>query len=690
MRRLSILLLNVLVILSPSWAIAESLYPVEPTVRVRVIHTLDSIQVNYHGSWKLVDDQAREFARENGTHDLMIVKDNHLFLDGSVDGISKFTLEGIEDSCYLEVADVPYGVGWWWEGRENRFYDGSVTVFPNMDGHMSMVIALPLEDYLKGVVPYEIGPDAPLEALKAQAVAARSEAITALNSTLYSGPGYDMTSDVECQVYSGNERRNANTDRAIEETASLILSAEGKPIHAYFASNCGGHSELIENVWPNRDRPLPYLEAGADSPERQDLVLTGNLRARWRIRRRPDVYCNPARHAAVPGWSARNFRWERGFDREDLTTMLSPGNDIGKFKRLKVMERGHSGRAIRVKVIFEKDSYEVAGELAIRQLFDPPLRSSNFIVRNRIGHIQIKGAGWGHGVGMCQTGAIVQAAEGADFKHILNHYYPGAEILSVYHSRKRDAGWFILESGVLPDTAQHTEHAARLGSQAPVINRKVLEAIDIVQATAMDGGGYFVGITADPPESPIGYNLALFGKPLLKAPRTTSYCSGSTYTAFIEALNLLYPDGAEKVTAERYESLRMQEKDGGRREDGVQFWGKWNDDGYGNHFALLQYSRMGSRIMPAEARPGDFLNISWKSGLGHSVVFLGWTYNEDGEKCVAFWSSQRGTNGLGDAVVPISRIREVMFVRMDHPERVFSFDPKTSVERKVQGDIIDW
>ena len=99
---------------------------------------------------------------------------------------------------------------------------------------------------------------------------------------------------------------------------------------------------------------------------------------------------------------------------------------------------------------------------------------------------------------------------------------------------------------------------------------------------------------------------------------------------------------------------------------------------------------MGKQIDPINARPGDFLNISWKSGLGHSVIFLGWCIDEDGEKCLMYWSSQKGTNGLGDQVVKLSRIREAMFVRLTNPEKLFTFDVKKEVNRKVKGSVIEW
>ncbi|MEZ6193052.1 MAG: hypothetical protein R3C45_17405 [Phycisphaerales bacterium] len=263
---------------------------------------------------------------------------------------------------------------------------------------------------------------------------------------------------------------------------------------------------------------------------------------------------------------------------------------------------------------------------------------------------------------------------------------------------KDDGTWYILSEDQLPDQTQNTTHLARFGDSIEGYNRFVLAGVDKAQSSAMDGGGYFIGIKADPPESPIGYALSLMGNPLLSPPRTTSYCSGSTYTAFIEALNLYETacaDGADPsdkpvLDPVRAEAMRMQEPDGGRREDGVKFWGHWNDDGFGSQFALVQYSKMGEEVTPNRARPGDFMNISWTNGGGHSVVFLGWQIDTEGNKHVLYWASQKSTNGMGDQLVPLSRIRSVKIVRLTDPDRLFTFDPTQEVNPKVPGDTIDW
>jgi len=257
------------------------------------------------------------------------------------------------------------------------------------------------------------------------------------------------------------------------------------------------------------------------------------------------------------------------------------------------------------------------------------------------------------------------------------------------HAATDSGTWLFLDSTDIPALKQHLNHESMFKKYTDGYNLAVLKAIDIVQAHAMDGGGYFIGIKAKPTESPIGYGLKLFDKPLLDPPRTTSYCSGSTYGVFIETLNFIFPDSGSKISADRYESLRMQEPDGSRREDQIKFWGKWNDDGWGTQYALVQYSGMGEEVPPERARPGDFANISWTTGTGHSVVFLGW-FKKESKLGMVYWSSQGSTNGFGDVVLcPLTKVKSVKIVRLTHPEKVFTFDVQQTVNRDLPGDTVD-
>ena len=237
----------------------QPLYQREPTVRVRILNTADTLRIIFNDSWALTSESLNQkFLPEDSEAGFTI--ENGRIKIAEPDGESyipheNFILHCSSDTGTLVIKNVPFGVGWWWESKEDRIYEGELHFYITKENKFEVVVHLPLEQYLKGVIPYEIGPDSPLEALKAQAVAARSEAIIALTSKLYSGEHHDLTSDVECQVFSGNRRRTEKSDRAVMEIKSLILSENGKPINAYYASNCGGHSELIKNVWG--DRPTP-------------------------------------------------------------------------------------------------------------------------------------------------------------------------------------------------------------------------------------------------------------------------------------------------------------------------------------------------------------------------------------------------------------------------------------------------
>ncbi len=234
----------------------------------------------------------------------------------------------------------------------------------------------------------------------------------------------------------------------------------------------------------------------------------------------------------------------------------------------------------------------------------------------------------------------------------------------------------------------HISHLRRFGFGVPEPNRAVLHGVDIVQSREPEGGGYFIGVKADPPESPIGYRVTFLDRPLLNPPRCTSYCSGASYAAFMTALDLLLGESGEKISDEVIEATRMQEPDGGRREDTVKLFGWWNADGPGSFYALCGFSQMGVRVSPKDALPGDFCNINWVKGPGHSVVFLGWEKTPEGEPGMRFWSSQVSTNGLGDKMVPLSSISGFVFTRLTAPGKLAMLDPALKMERmKVTYDV---
>jgi len=222
------------------------------------------------------------------------------------------------------------------------------------------------------------------------------------------------------------------------------------------------------------------------------------------------------------------------------------------------------------------------------------------------------------------------------------------------------------------------------------LNHAVLMAIDRLQQEAPDGGGYFTGPRAKPAESPVGFPLFLGGVHLNPSrKRTTSFCTGASYAAFIMALNMRYGGGFH-ISPERMETLMMEEPGGGRREDGVKFWGRWNADDFGVYYALAQYSGMGTPIPPEQARAGDFMTIGWKDNKSHSAVFLGWYLDAKLGPSMLIWSSQESTNGMGDYRVALSRVKGVKFVRLTNPEAIATFDPATPAGDKPAWDRGSW
>lgn len=404
----------------------------EPTVRVRIINTVDTVRVVFIN--ERVENVTGDTATTGTEYEVYCTGNSLVFSSGAErKETDSLVFSSINVNDEVEIKGVPYGIGWWWEGKETRRYSGDLKVYPGENNKPEFIVSLSLEQYLTGVVPYEIGGDSPLEAIKAQAVAARSEAVMALKSGMYGGKYHDLTSDVECQVFSGNLKRTDVSDKAVYSTTGIILTSEGEPINAYYASNCGGHSELIKNVWPDRPDPEPYRHAVTDQPLAARLDLRSEEKVRMWIESTPDVYCNPGNGTELPGWTRKNFRWRRSFAINELPGMIVPDvADAGRFTGIKINKRGLSGRIYDAVINFENANIDTKSELELRQKFNPPLRSSCFIYDIENDSLVIKGAGWGHGVGMCQSGAVARALQGSSFKDILLHYYQKAKLKKLY------------------------------------------------------------------------------------------------------------------------------------------------------------------------------------------------------------------------------------------------------------------
>jgi stage II sporulation protein D len=302
-------------------------------------------------------------------------------------------------------------------------YAGRMVIKTGVTSKLYAVNVLPLEGYLEGVVPHEIGnpgPDA-YAALEAQAVTARTYALGRIE--LRRAEPFDVFAGVRDQVYRGKERDSRAATAAIRDTRGEVLQNGGKLGSTYYSATCGGHTSDIRRVWPQRD-PAPYLYGSYDR-------MPGDT----------ESFCS---------W-VRNFRWRYSFSGKEMGRILRktiplelgvPAARVGRFLDVRVAETSPSGRVRRVEIETTGGTFTVEGD-RIRWVLMADIDKSRILPSTlfafektmqgaRVSTLSIVGGGNGHGVGMCQNGAIGMARKGYSYRMILSHYYPGTELARRY------------------------------------------------------------------------------------------------------------------------------------------------------------------------------------------------------------------------------------------------------------------
>ncbi|MBU8921849.1 MAG: SpoIID/LytB domain-containing protein [Bacteroidales bacterium] len=309
---------------------------------------------------------------------------------------------------------------------EGKIYRGAL-LLRNMGRRIQAINVIGVDDYIKGVLPSEIGylRKGQYEAYRVQAIAARSYAMGKLEEKKNSP--YDLKATIMDQVYRGVGGENTEASAAVDETRGLVGLWNGRVITAYYSSCCGGHTADIRDGWPWK-ADFPYLYGSRDSEGR-----------------RGKSFCRDSRH----------FRWEHSWDGRALFQILRKtlsaelGNRVAPFSRLvdiKVDGLSKSGRVKALVFVTDRGRYRVEGD-RLRWVMRPEsasgsiLRSTLFKMKvtrsgGRVASVSLKGAGNGHGTGMCQSGAIKMAEEGYDFREILLHYYPKITIERVYQAER--------------------------------------------------------------------------------------------------------------------------------------------------------------------------------------------------------------------------------------------------------------
>ena len=311
-------------------------------------------------------------------------------------------------------------------------YRGTALIRVARDGRVSAINVVEIEEYLAGVVSFEIGKLAPnlIEASKAQAIAARTYAIGNLNR--WNQRGFDFLPTVLDQVYGGVTGEDTVTTRAVLETRGEIVTYEGKPIQAFYSSTCGGRTAAVEDVWPWR-ASQPYLRSVPDT-------IGGTERA----------YCE----------TSSRFRWSVSWTREALRSVLAetlgarakrrlpitrpdPADrmDIRRVENVALTGKTSGERAEFVRIRVDGQTHDIRGD-SIRWILRPDptrLLNSSFLLDvkadvsdGEVHRLEVNGGGWGHAIGMCQVGAINRAKAGQSYRQILLAYYSGTRIDRLY------------------------------------------------------------------------------------------------------------------------------------------------------------------------------------------------------------------------------------------------------------------
>jgi stage II sporulation protein D len=303
--------------------------------------------------------------------------------------------------------------------RKKLLVSGPLTVDIDADGRLALRGRLPLEEYLAMVLPAEMPPSWPAEALAAQAVAARSEVLAALAGKHHQ-QGFDFCIKQHCRAFTGLSGKDARTTAALARTAGeALITPEGRIMQTVFSACCGGWTENNENVWAAP--PRPELRGTPDMPEKTGPDPAAETAAF--LKQPPFCYC---------GRDRKGFRWERRYTQRELEKAVNRHYAAGSIEAIECGDRGVSGRLKWIRIRGSGGVFTVHKELPIRQTLGG-LPSALFILHTEgSGHDArtwvFSGGGRGHGVGLCQHGACGMAETGKTHHEILRHYFTGAKI----------------------------------------------------------------------------------------------------------------------------------------------------------------------------------------------------------------------------------------------------------------------
>lgn len=389
---------------------------------------------------------------EDGSSRTATIHNGLIQYDGKAHTRLCFKPQSPDDS--FSLMDVVIGVNFHWQRLETQAFRGSLRLLAD-GGKIWAINDLPVEDYLESVISSEMSAQSSLPLLMAHAVISRSwlmsqiDGNTAPNTQASHGDAFirwydhtdhtlfDVCADDHCQRYQGiTKETSPNVAEAIRRTRGELLTYGDEICDARFSKCCGGAMEEFQYCWD--DTPKPYLKGIGDTPEETIPDLTVEENARQWILSSPESFCNTTDKRILSQVlndydqeTTDFYRWRVSYTQEELSKLVEKklGAGLGTITDMRPLKRGTSGRICELRITGTKKTIVVGKELEIRRaLSESHLYSSAFVVEKQGDTFTLIGAGWGHGVGLCQIGAAVMGDKGYAYDEILRHYYPGAEI----------------------------------------------------------------------------------------------------------------------------------------------------------------------------------------------------------------------------------------------------------------------
>lgn len=378
-----------------------------------------------------------------------------------------------EEDSFL-VRDVTIGVDFHWQRKEKQRFTGNLKLKKDKN-KIVLINILPIESYLISVISSEMSAKSSLALLKTHSIISRSwllaqieksksikskkndyQTIFETNDELIKWYDredhnlFDVCADDHCQRYQGITKVYTSAARkAVNETRGIILAYENEICDARYSKSCGGISESFENVWESKK--FKYLSSVIDykfEPENFDIDFSKEKNAERWIKGNPSAYCNTSDEKILSQVlldfdqeTKDFFRWKIEYSQKEISELIKrkSGIDFGEIIDILPIERGFSSRLIKMKIVGTKKSLIIGKELEIRKvLSESHLYSSAIVIEKKDMQNKIPqkfilyGAGWGHGVGLCQIGAAVMASKGHHFDEILLHYFKNARLEKIY------------------------------------------------------------------------------------------------------------------------------------------------------------------------------------------------------------------------------------------------------------------